>query len=158
EGGESAMARQWKTKCRGCDAEIRYADALCRRDAAVGQPRPSLCSDCERRLRRELRAVAMPAFALGAPAVRARSPLGTIAHPDAPHVVEERPSGLDPTKFGVKQEELEGLYRILATPDVPVVIAVAPTGSGKSTYLPYRLFQPFDLPWFPPDTFTRNGQ
>ncbi len=85
------------------------------------------------------------------------SPLGRLRSRAPRHERTDKKSQLDPSKFGVKQEEIEKLYRQIRKPEVPVVVAVAPTGSGKSTYLPYRLLSPFEHEWIDPDHFTRNG-
>ena len=124
------------------------------RDASLGRTLPLLCPRCAQLEQRGLKAVAQAETTLRAddalPAI-----LGTLAQRDPQIATDDRPSGMIREKFGVRDEEIEQLYGELQRSDTPVVIAVAPTGSGKSTFLPYRLLDPVGLPR---DTFTRGRQ
>ena len=151
------MALQWQAECKYCRQKVGYSDNLWKQDRELGRPRRTLCSDCEAQVGRELRAVALPEIPSSSHSCIA-SPLGGFRAKPVSHQRHLKPSQLDPSRFGVREHELHELYRQLSNPDVPIVIAVAPTGSGKSTYMPYRLFQPFVLDWFPPDFFTGRGQ
>ena len=80
--------------------------------------------------------------------------LGKIEHPPQNYASEELPSSLDTSKFGITEDKLYELFDKLQR--FQVVIAVGPTGSGKSTYLPYRLMgTPKGID---PQIFTRYGQ
>ena len=64
----------------------------------------------------------------------------------------EPDSGID---FGIKDPDIIELFEVLKQHKVTVV--VGPTGSGKSTFLPYRLMCPPSPP-YDEDLFTRYGQ
>ncbi|MGZ5440289.1 MAG: DEAD/DEAH box helicase [Thermoanaerobaculia bacterium] len=83
------------------------------------------------------------------------APLGKLNRARPVHNLEERIPHFDRGTFAVQPAEIEALYTELRREDTPVVIAVAPTGSGKSTFLTYRLACPENLQ---PDTFTRGRQ
>lgn len=149
------MARQWTGSCIQCGSPISYADQLALRDASLGRPRSVLCQKCERLEKRGLRATAVPEVLLGSKTVQSGAPLGQIETSDTAHQLDPRPSRMIRRDFGILDDEIRVLYDELSREDTPVVIAVAPTGSGKSTFLPYRLLVPEGLP---DDTFTAGRQ
>jgi HrpA-like RNA helicase/rRNA processing protein Krr1/Pno1 len=82
--------------------------------------------------------------------------LGALSHPPREHTAITLSSGFDAGKFGVTDEDIRALFDWLGDPKHQVAVVVGPTGSGKSTALPYRLLNPPD--GMPPDLFTRHGQ
>ena len=57
-------------------------------------------------------------------------------------------------KFSITDKQIRELFELMGQHQV--VVIVGPTGSGKSTFLPYRLLVP--PTGLPSDLFTRNGQ
>jgi HrpA-like RNA helicase len=143
------MARQWTTKCLDphCPETIGYADEIARRAAALGERRVGLCAKHQRTLQHELRAVPIASADLewisSAPDRLDAPPLGSLPTVEPVHSREQNPGRVaeevDRGKFGVRDREILDLYEELSRTDTPVIVAVAPTGSGKSTYLPFRL-------------------
>ncbi len=130
------MAKQWKGKCLQCGQNISYADELATRDAASGKPRPTTCPNCLSLEARGLRATPMSEIQLDSTEALGPSPLGELGLKTNSHQLDERPSGLKREKFAVQDKEINELYHALADERTPVIIAVAPTGSGKSTFCP----------------------
>ncbi len=158
------MANKWLTKCIDCNDNIGYSDAIYQKDATLGLSHPIRCSDCERKLSREYKALAVRTQklkSLGKKHIK-KSPLGNLEVTHSQHSLTNVEPGFSKEKheemFGVKPEQLKELYQLLLQPNIPVVVAVAPTGSGKSTYLPYRLLQPLMDDGISENAFTRFGQ
>lgn len=149
------MAKQWAGRCSACNKDITYADALALRDIALGRPRQLMCPNCERLERRGLKPVSVPNTLLPGVPQSSTAPLGRLREAERTHLLREQITNFDTNIFAVRAEEIGALYTELLRDDTPVVIAVAPTGSGKSTFLPYRLFNPQTLD---ADTFTRGRQ
>jgi HrpA-like RNA helicase/predicted RNA-binding protein with RPS1 domain len=125
------------------------------RDAALGRPRQLLCPNCERLERHGLKPVALPIATMSGVLQSHVTPLGTVSGKEHMHRLEERVANFDEATFSVQPSEIDALYQELMRNDTPVVIAVAPTGAGKSTFLPYRLVCPKGKHH---DTFTRGRQ
>jgi HrpA-like RNA helicase len=68
--------------------------------------------------------------------------LGKISHPERIHRLRPSNSLVDSLRsdFSVSDDEVNDLFRALR--DHQVVIIEGMTGSGKSTYIPYRLVEP----------------
>ncbi len=71
-----------------------------------------------------------------------RGPLGGLGPLPLDHERREVTSGLDPSKFAMRDDDVLKLLKELSTKQVALV--VAGTGSGKSRFLPYRLLVPPD--------------
>ncbi len=149
------MALQWKSTCRQCRSKITVADHLISKREAAGLPVSRLCASCDGLDRRELRAVAQSTAAINLSGTDLHSSLSQFPVSASSWEQEEIPSGMDRLKFGVTDDEIEDLYTELNRTDTPMVIVVAPTGSGKSTFLPYSLLVPKDRPL---DEFTQGRQ
>jgi HrpA-like RNA helicase len=161
------MAMRWESRCVDCGKLIAYADSIYREERKRGNTRPVRCTNCEEFLRRELRAVSISQVRLYGTDGKLlsddvpESPLGKVRHARSVHKCTVQYAKVHPEKypemFGVKPEQLWQLYDEISKPEVPVVIAVAPTGSGKSTYLPFRLLEAAadDVP---ENLFTQFGQ
>ena len=149
------MARQWKGKCALCANEISQAEDLALRDAALGIPRPAMCSKCEALEARGLKATPMSELTMNGEGPLRQSALGRFPLPAGQFELDDRQSGMKREWFAVQDKEIEELYQALLEENTPVIIAVAPTGSGKSTFLPYRLLMPDALP---SNTFSRGRQ
>ncbi|NCP47517.1 hypothetical protein GW844_03995, partial [bacterium] len=83
-------------------------------------------------------------------------PLGYIDREERVHVATKGEGHFDETRFGLTQDRVREIADWFRNPNHRVVIVVGPTGSGKSTALPYWLV-------YPPsgveeDFFTKDGQ
>lgn len=154
------MAKEWQASCKDCGKSFGYSDTSYVAGMQRGFSRPERCPECRKRHAREIQTVGMPFFkvkpihpASVVDGVQAGM-LGKIEHPPREHVGNELQSSLDTSKFGITEEKLYELFDKLQK--YQVVIVVGPTGSGKSTYLPYRLMVP--PKGIDPQIFTRYGQ
>ena len=154
------MTKEWEASCKDCGKVFGYSDTSYVAGMQRGFSRPERCPECRKRHAREIQTVGMPFFKVTpthpssiVEGVQAGM-LGKIEHLPREHESKELPSSLDTSKFGITEEKLYELFDKLQK--FQVVIAVGPTGSGKSTYLPYRLMVPPE--GIDPQIFTRYGQ
>jgi HrpA-like RNA helicase len=80
--------------------------------------------------------------------------LGKLDRAARVHTARPFQTNYDFNKFGIKDEHIRSFFEVLQHHQV--VVVVAPTGAGKSTFLPYRLMIPPEP--FPEDLWTRRGQ
>jgi len=147
------MATAWKAQCGQCHSDIDIADFVRQKRLAVGRSLDKLCQKCLALERVALfRTVANKSALIDVASAKALGKLATTmpvwtAFETKPKLVREA--------FSVTDEEILSLYTELEREDTPIVIAVAPTGAGKSTFLPYRLMEPIHRKR---DFFTSNRQ
>ncbi len=155
------MAKEWRVHCKDCGEEFGYSDWSYQAGAERGQSRPERCPDCRKKHNRQTALMGLPYFELKPRANADTShihpgELGALSHHPREHTALRLPSGFDPAKFGVTDDDIRALFEWLTDPKHQVAVVVGPTGSGKSTALPYRLLNP--PAGMPPDLFTRHGQ
>lgn len=162
------MAREWISGCKNCGKELRYSDFTHRAAVDRGQAIDDHCTPCTAEQQRAQKALPMPEveLQLRQPAADQPPPLLPIRLPAGPlgeipvkltwRNWVDQPSSLREESYGITNERLLEMYRDLQNPAVRVMIVEAPTGSGKSTFLPYRLLNP--PPGIDPEIFTRRGQ
>jgi HrpA-like RNA helicase len=158
------MSVEFQSTCKDCSKEFGYSEASIAAGNVRGLSRPERCPACRRLHARESRYIGAPQIPLKP--ICKRKPddeltggrLGKITHPPREHIkiktqgkFQETGTGLE---FGITDDDICRLIEATATHQVTVV--VGPTGSGKSTFLPYRLMIP--PPGVEPDIFTRYGQ
>ena len=80
--------------------------------------------------------------------------LGGLVRPPRAHTSQDKEPTYDLSRFGIKDEHIREYLGLLQQHRITVI--VAPTGAGKSTFLPYRLMVPPDP--FAQDLLTRHGQ
>ena len=156
------MAREWQAICKDCENENKfvYSDTSYQIDRAGGRSRPERCPKHRALHSREIRTLGMSHYELRP--TRPIDPaqglqpgfLGMLSHPPRVHDLEDRPQEFDFDRFGITDDDMRRLFSIMRRHQVTVV--VGPTGSGKSTFMPYRLMVP--PPGEAPDTFVRYGQ
>jgi len=158
------MAEEYRATCKDCNQEFGYSEASLSAGSARGLSRPERCPKCRRTHSRESRTIGIPQIKVKPTGPRRPdkelSPgrLGKISHPERPHkkvMVESKFSRPDSNiEFGITDDDIKRLIETMQKNQVAVV--VGPTGSGKSTFIPYRLMVPPD--GIEPDIFTRYGQ
>lgn len=153
------MPREWYTTCKDCGKEFGYSDDSYQISALRGLSRPERCPECRKLHTREIAILGLSHFELtpvlpipqtGLKAGR----LGGLIRPPRIHEARDREPSFDFDKFGIKDSHIREYFELMLKKQVTIV--VAPTGAGKSTFLPYRLMVPPSP--FQKDLFTRNGQ
>ena len=167
------MTREWYATCKDCGKEFGYSDASQQLSSARGLSRPERCAACRRLHSREIASLGLSHFELTAlrpipPEGLRPAELGGLSRPKRVHTEKVQEPSFDLNKFGIKDSHIREFCALSHRHQIMVV--VAPTGSGKSTFFPYRLMVPPDghpdepfrsmLPpeGIRPDLFTRNGQ
>ena len=142
------MGREWKCTCKDCGAEFSYSDTKYEAGRVRGHLRPERCDKCRAQHAREIQSVGQAYYKVkalkpvGDPR-RLTSDLGRFDREERPHEAEDtQPAPIDPNKFGIRDDRLVELFHFFKQdPGLQVVVVVGPTGSGKSTYFPYRLVE-----------------
>ncbi|MFG2811630.1 helicase-related protein [Streptomyces massasporeus] len=154
------MSIDWTVTCKDCGNPVPYSDAA--RAAALerGHSPPERCAACRAAHRRDTSRLGAAYLDLEPgrpvpPGGLKAGRLGRISHPERPHTSHiTEPAPISEDEFGIKDEHVRSLLEGLRTHQVAIV--QAGTGSGKSTFLPWRLLIPPDP--FPRDHLTRHGQ
>ena len=158
------MATERQANCKNCGEVFSYSLEWAEALAAEGRQPPEYCSRCRAIHALERRSVAMPYFV--AKPTGPRKPdqeltagrLGRLTHFERAHREVSVPAKFHQPDadidFGIQDGDILELIEIMHQHQVTVV--VGPTGSGKSTFLPYRLMVPPEP--HPEDLFTRYGQ
>ncbi len=161
---EEKMAIEKRANCKICGKEFTYSQEWADSMLAEGLSAPEYCNEHRMRHARERSAIAMPYF-YPVPLAPRRPDheldagrLGKLTHYDRFHRTVETTAkfhmpGSD-IEFGIKDEDFLKLKEKLDNNQV--VVVVGPTGSGKSTFLPYRLLAPPEP--IARDYFTKYGQ
>ena len=155
------MGKEWKAGCKDCNKKFGYSDWSFQVGATRGQSRPARCPECRKKHNRYGGAMGMLYYDLkpraGADTSKIHAGgLGAVSHEPQKHRAEELPSHFDPSKYGITDDDVRAVFNWLRNPKHQVAVVVGPTGSGKSTVLPYRLIDP--PAGLPADQFTRYGQ
>ncbi|TAK62945.1 MAG: hypothetical protein EPO24_04595, partial [Bacteroidetes bacterium] len=155
------MAKEWIVACKDCGKDFGYSDWSHRIGESKGQSRPERCPECRKKHNRQTALMGAAYFDIKPRANVDTSKiqpgsLGALSHPKREHKVIERESGFDSSKFGVSDDDIRSLFQWFDDPKHQVAVVVGPTGSGKSTALPFRLINPPS--GIPEDKFTRYGQ
>lgn len=154
------MAREWVSTCKDCGKEYGYSHASHLESAKRGMSRPERCPECRKLHSREISTLGLSHFDLTPitpipPTGLKPGRLGGLVRPERVHRSVEQVSKVDfAAKFGIQDEHILKYFALMQKHQVTVV--VAPTGAGKSTFLPYRLMVPPNP--LPPDLWTRHGQ
>lgn len=152
------MAKEWNQICKDCGQPFGYSDISLQRDLKKGLSRPERCQKCRGTHSRAIQSIASSHFALkpriNQPSILGYEFLGQIDHEKRnvaePAYVEPNMKGVD---IGLNETNIQQVYDALKNNQV--VVVMAPTGSGKSTYIPSKLLYP--LPPKETDYFTKRG-
>jgi len=155
------MAKEWIVVCKDCGKEFGYSDWSYKTGETKGQSRPERCPVCRKLHNRQTALMGAAYFEIKPRANVDTSQihpgvLGALSHPKREHKAVVHPSGFDSSKFGVSDDDIRCIFQWFEDPKHQVAVVVGPTGSGKSTALPYRLINP--PAGIPEDRFTRYGQ
>jgi len=151
------MAKEWYQKCKDCGEEFGYSDYSLQSDFKKGLSRLERCKNCRDKHSIETQSIASSHFGLiprkGKRPILGLSYLGHIEH--GTRILRDEPkepdsSGMD---IGMTPEHMVRIYKALD--DYQVLVIVAPTGTGKSTYIPFHLIDP--LEGYEKDKFTKHG-
>lgn len=152
------MQKEWKHICKDCGKAFGYSDISVQKEARKGMSKPERCQQCKFTHSQAIQSLASSHFALkprtGLPSILGDDYLGYVDHGPrsaaTPDYVEPDMSGVD---IGLNERNVLEVYEALGKNQV--VIVMAPTGSGKSTYIPSKLLYPLS----PKETnhFTRSG-
>ncbi|HUW95603.1 MAG TPA: S1 RNA-binding domain-containing protein [Anaerolineae bacterium] len=155
------MAKEWTVICKDCGEEFGYSDWSHQAGAERGHSRPERCADCRKGHNRQTALMGLAYFDLKPRASADTSSihagqLGALSHPPREHNPVEQQANFDPEKFGITDADVREVFDWLRDPEHQVAVVVGPTGSGKSTVLPYRLIAPPE--GVSEDQFTQHGQ
>ena len=154
------MSQEWYQVCKDCRETFGYSDTSYQVGIEKGFSRPERCPEHREQHSKEIKSLASSHFKL-VPKKGPRSILGTsyLGHVDhgkrglASREIEPDPSGMD---LGLTDNHVREVYAALEEHEQhQVLVLVAPTGSGKSTKIPYRLLDP--LPGYKKSHFTKHG-
>lgn len=151
------MSKEWYQFCKDCGKEFGYSDSSYEAALRRGHSRPERCQDHVKQHRLEIDAIACSHFDLvprrGKPSILGVPYLGHVEHGRRDLSLREIVADSSQMDIGITDSDIRDFYEALRGHQVLVI--VGPTGSGKSTYIPYRLIDP--LPPYGKDHFTRDG-
>jgi HrpA-like RNA helicase len=150
----------WTVACKDCGTPVPYSEDARTGALQRGHSPPERCAACRLKHRRDTSRLGAAYLDLEPgravpPAGLKAGRLGRLSHPERPHTDQRtEPTPIGEDEFGIKDEHIRTLLEGLGTHQVAIV--QAGTGSGKSTFLPWRLLVPPDP--YPRDHLTRHGQ
>lgn len=129
------------------DPEFVYNEKAALEKLERGQTRSDRCHRHRARHRVNIQGMAVPYIDLqtigtvldpGEPT----GPLGGLGPMPGAHEITSDPIDLGQFGFGMQESNIMEMLGYLANPETRVLIVKAGTGTGKSTYMPYRLLDP----------------
>ena len=141
------MAEYWKITCKDCGDEFEYSDYILQMDIKKGLSRPERCNNCRTTHSSEIRAVGNSHFELiplkTSPSILGTPFIGMIDHKGRSIEKLDIPDESKKMDLGLMDEKENTIKEIYEELDIhQVIIIVAATGTGKSTYFPFRLAFP----------------
>lgn len=154
------MIRDWSVLCKDCLKPFYYSDQAAREAEQRGESRPERCPACRAEHNKATSRMGAAYLDLdpgdrpvAAGALKAGR-LGRLDRGPRPHEGKESPHLAVPDgEFGITDDHVRELLGLLE--EHKVVVVEAPTGSGKSTFLPWRLLAPPEP--YVSDHITRHG-
>jgi len=151
------MGKEWSQTCKDCGKTFGYSDYALQSDSKRGFSRPERCPDCRKQHGLEIESIANSHFHLiprkSKRSILGEPYLGMVDHGE--RVLEEKENKPDVSGMDIGMTELHMKKVYEALQEFQVLVIVAPTGTGKSTYIPFRLLEP--LKGYSSDAFTQHG-
>lgn len=151
------MPKEWYQVCKDCGKRFGYSNMAHHSMKRKGHSRPERCPEHRDLHAREIVNLASSHFSLvprtGPPSILGTPNLGQVDHADRSlqeMKIEPNSEGMD---IGFNENHMAEIYDALSNHQVLVI--VGPTGSGKSTFVPYCLINPIEP--YEKDHFTQNG-
>lgn len=137
------MTTLYRLQCKDCPEWFAYSEEAARQDRLLGRTPPERCPACRQKHRREYQSLGMSHYDV----LQLRTDgVGGLAHfrrPRAePKTLETRRLAIDPFPIEAiigAPDRAGSLLHGLLRDQRRVHLVVGPTGSGKSTWLPFRL-------------------
>jgi len=152
------MAREWFQRCKDCGKKFGYSDQVAKMLLQRGHSLPERCSDHRSIHSNEIRDLASSHFSLvpskQPPSILGHLFLGYVDHGERKLIERTKTADSSKMDIGLTKEHVKKVFDLLESNQV--VVIVAPTGSGKSTYIPYCLSHP-PFEDVPIDMFTKYG-
>ena len=147
----TVTVRRWDARCKDCQRRgseedgFRYPDSWATHVVERGGSRSDRCPECRKLHNRDIASMAIPYIDLDvigrvADPANPTGPLGGLGPLLTEHHLTELVADLAEHDLGLTDDHIRSLLTELEHKQVAVV--VAGTGSGKSTFLPYRLLVP----------------
>jgi HrpA-like RNA helicase len=136
------MAEEIMIKCKNCGEPFSYSEAAYRLMAERGESRFLRCQECRQPHGREIKEVEIPYSSLQrrvVPGLDFYSREYTF-HGEKILQREDKKKVDYSENLTITDEEILTLYQMLE--EYQVVVVTAPTGAGKSTFVPERLIEP----------------
>lgn len=129
------------------DLHFEYSEAAAQRMLDRGGSRSDRCPKHRREHNREIQSVAVAYVDLRtigeiADGNNPTGPLGGLGELPTVHSPRRVTVNLAERQFGMTDDDIRTALRHLANPDTRVLVLRAGTGTGKSTFAPYRLMNP----------------
>lgn len=146
----------YSVPCKHCGRKFKYSGRSRAETLEYGFSAPEYCEDCQKEDKKSRANMGSPYFNVtNVEGELIPGELGIVEHPMREHIATLNEGSFDPTKFGLTPQKVVELADWFSDPDHRVAIVEGPTGSGKSTALPYWLVYPPE--GIDPKFFTRNG-
>lgn len=139
------LAREQRKSLRDPALQFEYSDSFAQRTVDVGKTRSDRCERHRKAHRQAITALAVPYIDLKvirevSNPTNPSGPLGGLGPLPIVHYRDER--SVDLSKFGFGMSDADVLAIIEGLADKRVAVIEAGTGTGKSTFMPFRLMNP----------------
>lgn len=158
--GSSSSAMR-TAECKDCRREVEqgrrdpemvsfvYNEAAAAKSEDKGQSRSDRCSEHRQSHRKNIQGMAVAyidldtvGYAVDYDETGPTGPFGGLGPMPAKHGLIEGTADLGDFGFGMDESHIRDMLDFLENPEQRVLVVKAGTGTGKSTYMPYRLLDP----------------